>query len=231
MKVIAIKIEKIISLIFALSIVFCGINVYIKESRTFLTMLPINKKTIVIDPGHGGADPGKAGKNGLNEKDINLEISKKLKSYLEQGGAYVIITRDTDTSLSRGKRSDLKSRVSIDGIENADVFISIHQNSYPSEKVWGGQVFYYKESDTSKQLADKIQESIIKGVQKNNKRIAKQNDNYFILKNTKIPSVIVECGFLSNSKEEKLLNSDKYQDDMAWAIYSGIVGFFKEDIS
>ncbi len=229
MKIITVRLERIISVFFAFLIIFVGIYTYIEESRAFYAMLPISNKTIVIDPGHGGSDPGKTGVSGLNEKDINLEISKKLKQYLEQGGANVIITRDTDTSLGSGKSSDMKSRVTIDGIEKADIFISIHQNAYPSEKVWGGQVFYYKDSDKSKLLAEKIQKSIVSVLQNDNKRQAKQNDNYYVLKNTKIPSVIVECGFLSNRKEEKLLNTEKYQDDMAWAIYAGIVEFFKEE--
>ena len=183
--------------------------------------------TIVLDAGHGGWDPGKTGTEGKNEKDLNLAVAEKLAEYLEIGGAEVILTRTSDEALGEGKRTDMAERKRIANESGADILISIHQNAFPSAKVKGAQVFYHNSSGNGKLLAESVQESLRSRVDGSNHRQAKENDSYYILRTTEIPAVIVECGFLSNHEEEKLLNDEGYQEKLAWAIYCGILDYFK----
>jgi len=183
--------------------------------------------TIVVDPGHGGRDPGKVGVNGVLEKDINLAISLKLRDILEEKGINVIMTRTEDEGLysesdSNKKRTDLKNRIEIINSNNALLAISIHQNSFTEEYVKGAQVFYYAQSEQGKKLAEIIQEQIKEYLKDGNHRKAKSNTNYYMLKHTSCPLVIVECGYLSNQKEAALLADSEYQEKMARAIYLGI---------
>lgn len=192
-----------------------------------------DKYVIVVDAGHGGFDPGKVGVNGELEKDINLAIAIKLKEYLEYSGAHVIMTREDDNGLydesnSNKKRQDMNKRKEIINKSGGDVLVSIHQNSFPQEKYKGAQVFYYASSDSGKVLAQCIQEEIKALVDNDNNRQIKDSNSYFMLKQTNIPGVIVECGFLSNYEEAELLNTDIYQDKVAWAIYIGITKFLDE---
>ncbi len=193
-----------------------------------------NKKTcVIVDAGHGGADPGKVGINGALEKDINLEIAMKLKQFLEMEDVEVILTRDSDAGLydedaSNKKVQDMKRRVEIIESAKPDVTVSIHQNSYHEEYVHGAQTFYYEGSERSKALAEKIQQSLLNEVDKDNKRVAKSNDSYYLLKKTSVPIVIVECGFLSNSEEAQKLNSDYYQEKLAWAVHLGILQYIND---
>ena len=183
--------------------------------------------TIVLDAGHGGWDPGKTGTEGKNEKDLNLAVAEKLAEYLEIGGAEVILTRTSDEALGEGKRTDMAERKRIANESDADILVSIHQNAFPSAKVKGAQVFYHNSSGNGKLLAESVQESLRSRVDGSNHRQAKENDSYYILRTTEIPAVIVECGFLSNHEEEKLLNDEGYQEKLAWAIYCGILDYFK----
>ncbi len=192
----------------------------------------INKKKpcVVIDAGHGGKDPGKVGINGALEKDINLEIAIKLQQFLEMEDVEVILTRESDAGLydenaSNKKVQDMKRRVEIIEQSAPVLTVSIHQNSYHEEYVHGAQTFYYENSEQSKLLAEKIQQVLLNGVDKENKRVAKSNDSYYLLKKTSSPIVIVECGFLSNSEEAGKLESDYYQEKMAWAIHLGILQY------
>jgi len=185
------------------------------------------KVTIVIDPGHGGRDPGKVGVNGALEKDINLAISLKLRDLLEENGINVIMTRTEDEGLysesdSNKKRADLNKRIEIINSSNPLFAISIHQNSFTQESVKGAQVFYYSQSDQGKKLAVILQEQIKEYLKDGNHRKAKANTNYYMLKHTSCPLVIVECGYLSNQREAALLTDPEYQDKMARAIYLGI---------
>ena len=189
-------------------------------------MAPSGQKTVVIDPGHGGWDPGKAGKTGSDEKDINLDIAVELGRLLESGGYMVFFTRKADEALGGTKREDMKMRILTSDDFDADIFISIHQNSFPSPKAKGAQVFYYDSSEKSRLLAECIQESLIENLDNTNTRTPKANRDYYILKNTKIPAAIIECGFLSNPEEEKNLNADEYRKKAAWAVYLGIVQYF-----
>lgn len=184
------------------------------------------KIRIVIDAGHGGADPGKVGVNGVLEKDINLEIAKKLKVFLEASDYEVVLTREDENGLydedaSNKKVQDMKRRVEI--IEQTDPFlvVSIHQNSYHEEYVRGAQVFYYTTSEKSKAMAELIQERL-KTLDTENTRRAKGNDSYYMLKKTGKPIVIVECGFLSNYMEAEKLITPLYQEKLAFQIHMGI---------
>ncbi len=190
-----------------------------------------NTYTVIIDPGHGGNDPGKIAVNNAQEKDINLSISLKLKEIMEEEGITVIMTRETDEGLydesdSNKKSADLKARCEIINEayakSNRVIAVSIHQNSYTSEDIKGAQVFYYSKSEEGKKLAEIIQESFIKNLDGTNTRVAKANDNYYMLLNTDCPAVIVECGFLSNWTEATLLIDEDYQQKVADAIYDGI---------
>lgn len=185
---------------------------------------------IVIDVGHGGSDPGKIGVDTSLEKNLNLSIAYKLKDYLEASDCTVYLTREDDCSLadanaSNQKVSDLKNRVSFILNVDPDVTISIHQNSFSSEKEHGAQTFYYKNSEESKLLAELLQASLIETVDPQNTRAAKSNDSYYILKNATSPIVIIECGFLSNWEEAALLNSEVYQDKLAYAIHNAVIQY------
>lgn len=202
---------------------------YYRESNSVVTAMPVAKKTIVIDAGHGGWDPGKIGTKGDNEKEINLTIANILQQYLEQGGATVIVTRMGDEALGKGKREDMKQRRDIINDSKADILISIHQNSFPRARAKGAQVFYHNDSKKSQALAENIQSQLCTFVDPENQRGAKANTNYYILKNTDMPAAIVECGFLSNPEEELLLNNEAYQEKIAWSIYMGIVDYFEDE--
>ncbi len=188
---------------------------------------------IVIDAGHGGADPGKVGVNDQLEKDINLKIAQKLKQFLQSEGIKVVMTREGeeglyDESASNKKVQDMKRRLEV--IESADpvLVVSIHQNSYHEEYVKGAQVFYYTTSEKSRGLAETLQEQL-RILDPENKREAKGNDSYFLLKKTAKPIVIVECGFLSNREEAENLASSVYQEKMAWNIYMGIMKYLNNN--
>lgn len=190
----------------------------------------VANKVVVVDPGHGGPDGGGVGPSGVLEKTVTLELSKKLANYLSQAGGAVILTRDSDTDLSSAgkriqerKREDLKNRVKIGNESNAAAFLSVHTNSFGS--IWtGAQVFFSPESKESKALAECIQREIGR-IMRNTDRKAKPLSPY-ILRNLKMPAVIVEAGFLSNPREEKLLTDSHYQEKMAFAIYAGTVKYF-----
>jgi N-acetylmuramoyl-L-alanine amidase len=186
------------------------------------------KVSIVIDPGHGGRDPGKVGVNGALEKDINLAIALRLRDLLEQNDIHVIMTRTEDEGLysesdSNKKRVDLNNRINIINSSNAVFAISIHQNSFSQENVKGAQVFYHAQSEQGTILAMTLQEKLKETIKDGNHRKAKSNTSYFMLKHTTCPLVIVECGYLSNWTEAALLIEDEYQEKMAWAIHLGIM--------
>ncbi|NLL71893.1 MAG: N-acetylmuramoyl-L-alanine amidase CwlD [Epulopiscium sp.] len=195
--------------------------------------LPTAYRIIAIDPGHGGIDPGRIGEQGLDEKDLNLQISLYLQQYLEQSGAHAWMTRREDKGLyeesdTNKKRADLKKRIQMINDSQADVTISIHQNSFPQKQYKGAQVFYHADSEKAKRLAELIQAELISFVDPSNHREIKSNDTYYILKQSHMPTVIVECGFISNPEEERKLNDENYQQKIAWGIYVGIMKYFYE---
>ncbi|WP_331662949.1 N-acetylmuramoyl-L-alanine amidase [Lacrimispora sp.] len=188
------------------------------------------KPVVVIDAGHGGNDPGKIGIDGTLEKDINLQIANRLKKYLEASDVKVVLTRENDNGLyserdSRKKMADMSKRCEIINDVSPALTVSIHQNSYHQENVFGGQVFYYKKSDKGKELAEILQSRFDYVLGEKNTRLAKPNDNYYLLLHVRTPIVIVECGFLTNWKESALLNSPDYQDRLAWTIHMGVMEY------
>lgn len=188
------------------------------------------KLKVVIDAGHGGIDPGKVGINQALEKDINLQIAKKVKKYLELSDVEVIMIREEDGGLyqedtSNKKVQDMKNRVSLIDSSGADLAVSIHQNSYHEEYVKGAQAFYYATSLQGETIAEVMQETLVETLDKENGRKAKANDSYYLLKKTETPIIIVECGFLSNREEAEKLKEDAYQERMAWAICKGILRY------
>ena len=185
---------------------------------------------VVIDAGHGGNDPGKVGIDGSLEKDINLQIALKLQKFLQMQDVEVILTRDSDRGLydegaSNKKVQDMKNRVALIEKHQPDLVVSIHQNSYHEEYVKGAQVFYYKSSENGKRLAEILQKRFDYVSGDENTRAAKANDSYYLLLHVKSPIVIVECGFLSNRSEAALLNTEEYQDRVAWTIHMGIMEY------
>ena len=225
------KIELVMAIIILLSVVLLTR----REAVVFTgaDAKAINQNCIVIDAGHGGNDPGKIGINKALEKDINLSIAQKLKVLLESHGYEVVMTRTTSEGLYQpGSRNmkveDMHKRCNII-TEAMPVFtVSIHQNSYPEEYVNGAQVFYYKQSPEGEALAKKIQSSMIARLDPGKQRVEKANDSYYMLKKTPTPTVIVECGFLSNWEEAEKLCTEEYQNKVAWAIHMGIMQYLSE---
>ena len=189
--------------------------------------MPVSRKIVWIDAGHGGFDPGKvAGR--IEEDDINLAIALKLQAFLEAGGATVFMTRIEDEALSSTKQGDMYSRRVAANASQADIFVSIHQNSFPQASVHGAQVFYFNTSDNSRKLAEHIQVQLKEFVGTNPRLQAKPNKNYYVLRQTAMPAVIVECGFLTNQNDRYRLTQADYQERIAWGIYLGIVQYFQD---
>ena len=187
-----------------------------------------DQKVVVVDAGHGGRDPGKVGVDGCLEKDLNLEIAKKVQAILEQQDIKVIMIRDTDKGLyeeqtSNKKVQDMKNRCALINETEPACVVSIHQNSYHEEYVSGAQVFYYSSSAEGKALAEALQSELVSYADPENHRQAKANDSYYLLKKTEAPIAIVECGFLSNWEEAAKLQDDGYQSRIAWAVSMGIL--------
>lgn len=217
----------ILCLLVVLSISFVWAG---KKVTDVLSRSGSDASVVVIDAGHGGDDPGKVGINGALEKDINLVIAGYVASYLEQNGVTAILTRDGDSGLyeaaSRNKKvEDLKNRLALIESSGALLAVSIHQNSYTSESVHGAQVFYYATSENGQRAALLLQEQLVKGLAEKKARQAKKNDTYYLLKKSTVPTVIVECGFLSNQREADLLITEAYQKKVAWNIALGILQY------
>lgn len=190
-------------------------------------------KIILIDPGHGGIDGGAQSESGTVEKNINLSIGLKLKKILQQQGYNIILTREEDKGLyteggtiRKKKVEDLSNRCKMKEESNCSIFVSIHLNMFPQGKYYGSQVWYSK-NEESKRLAHIIQQNLIADLKDNSGRIEKPAlDSYKILRCGKdIPSVIVECGFLSNKAEEQKLKNDEYQQKIAESLGNSIKNF------
>ncbi|WP_334075687.1 MULTISPECIES: N-acetylmuramoyl-L-alanine amidase CwlD [Paenibacillus] len=195
--------------------------------------LPLAGQKIVLDAGHGGPDGGAVSKQGLIEKDINLAVALYLRDYLQQAGAIVVMTREVDKDLagaetrgySKRKTEDLKQRVRFIEEQQADLFISIHMNSVPSERWRGAQTFYYLNNGNSANLADLIQQELRRNLE-NTDRVAKVSDKpVYVLQALKIPAALVEVGFLSHPEESGLLGDESYQRKVAASIYQGLLRY------
>lgn len=197
--------------------------------------LPLSGKIILLDPGHGGPDGG-AGTEKTLEKDIALDISLKVRDYLQEQGALVLMTRETDKDLadpdtrgySRRKVEDLKKRLKMINDTDNDLFVSIHLNAIPSSRWSGAQTFYaphYKENaKAAKFIQDELRDNL-----GNTTRKAKPINQVYILKNAKKPGVLVEVGFLSNPTERELLKKESYQEKVAASVYQGVLRYFTNE--
>ena len=183
---------------------------------------------IVVDPGHGGEDPGKVGVNDVLEKDLNLQIAKKVKKLLEEAGIKIVMTRTND-KVPDAKKEDLNQRVQLINETKPTLALCIHQNSYPDAKIKGAQVFYHTITPEAEDVATIVQEQL-RTVDPTNTRQIKENDTYFMLKNCQVPTIIVECGFLTNPEEAAKLTQEEYQDQIAQAICEGVVKWLSGDV-
>ncbi|MDK8184205.1 N-acetylmuramoyl-L-alanine amidase CwlD [Paenibacillus sp. UMB4589-SE434] len=194
---------------------------------------PLSGKIVAIDAGHGGADGGASSRQGVIEKDINLAIALQLRDYLQQAGAVVVMTREGDYDLAdkdtkgyaKRKAEDLKRRVQFISEKQADLLISIHMNSIPSNRWSGAQTFYAKSMPNNELLAKFIQLEIRRNLE-NTERVAKSDDrNLYLLRMLKIPSALVEVGFLSHPEESRQLADEQYQLKVAASVYKGILRY------
>ena len=210
-------------------------KITVKKNSTEVNATPSTSKVIVLDAGHGKPDEGAVGIYGTTEEAINLKITLKLKALLEEGGAQVILTRSDEngiyssecTTIKSKKVSDIKNRVKIGNTEGVDIFVSIHLNKFEQEKYRGWQAFYQQNSEDSKALATCIQEGLnVEITEYKNERVPLKLSNIYIMDNVKAPTVTIECGFLSNKEEAKLLEEDEYQSRLAWGIFEGIQNYF-----
>lgn len=184
------------------------------------------KRLVVLDAGHGGMDCGKVGANGIEEKEVNLKITKLTEKFLTQDGIDVVLTRTDDERLADSQVEDLEKRVEIMNESEAALVVSIHQNSYSDPSVSGAQVFYCMGSEEGEAAAGLLQEMLNEMNPEHQKEI-KANDTYYILKNTRVPVVIVECGFLSNYEEAEKLAGEEYQTIVAEVVADGVVSYIE----
>lgn len=203
-----------------------------KEAAVVSNETSEKEKVIVIDAGHGGADPGMIGIGGLEEKGINLAVSMKLKEALENQGFTVVMTRQEDKGLyeegTRNKKvQDMQNRIEIMEKAKPILAVSIHQNSYTEESVKGPQVFYYETSAEGQKLAVNIQSALNTELSTERPRKEKGNTSYFLLKKSPCVLNIVECGFLTNKKEAELLQTEEYQQKIVGAVLKGIVQYME----
>ena len=209
-------------------------NTAIEEKTVETVATSVSNKVVIVDAGHGSPDEGAESSNGVTEATINLKIALKLKSLLEQSGCTVILTRSDENAIYNAesntihekKVSDLKNRVKIGNESGADIFVSIHLNKIAQSQYKGWQTFYKQNNEESKRLATCIQEALNESIQKENNRKPVQLNTVYLMKNVQIPITIVECGFLSNPEEEIFLQTDEYQEKLAWGIYNGINDYF-----
>ncbi|WP_141536068.1 N-acetylmuramoyl-L-alanine amidase, partial [Bacillus cereus] len=195
---------------------------------------PLVEQVIIIDPGHGGTDPGKA-TQGLHESDIVLDTSKRLQSLLEKNTPFrVMLTRETDIRLGENQGEDLKNRVNFAKEHNGDVFVSIHANASQKHDGYGTETFYYKGSEKkelterekdSYMLADKIQKRLVKALDTRDRGV-KEGDLY-VLRENEMPAVLTELAFLDNSADYEKLASESGRQIAAEAIYAGILDYYE----
>ncbi len=198
----------------------------IETTDTIYSSAEKNGIVILIDPGHGGKDPGATGATGAKESILNMQVALLLREYLLENGYGVIMTRGDDGVLGADtwlSSADRKKKISE---TQCDMVISIHMNKFTDASVHGAEVHYHPQSESGKRLAEYIQASIKNELDPQNTRKAKASDNLFTLKTNPAPSVLVECGYISNPEEEQKLSSSVYQKRTAFAIYCGISKYF-----
>ena len=222
--------------LYSLALLICfAVGLWLYSQPSVWTSLPlasmVSGKRVVIDAGHGGIDPGAQSQTGLLEKDLNLDVSLRLKKYLSQVGVYCVMIRETDRDFMEGpenlrhkKRQDLINRARMANESNADIYLSIHANSFPQSEYRGAQTFYEPGSAESQRLAKAIQNQLVLKLGPNNRKI--KPGNFRVLQDSRMPAVTVEVGFLSNPDEAALLAHPEYRERLAEAIYQGVVAYF-----
>jgi N-acetylmuramoyl-L-alanine amidase len=188
----------------------------------------LSGKLVVIDAGHGGFDPGTSGADGSQEDELNLQVSQNLKADLESYGAQVIMTRSDENALADTKEGDMAERRRIITESSSDIVVSIHMNSFTDGSVSGPLVLFMEGSSRGEKLARSIQKSLVESLKPAQENNARSGDLY-ILRSGNQPCVIVECGYLSNEKEEQQLKSNDYQQKLSQAICGGIINYFASD--
>lgn len=193
------------------------------------TNVPKQTYTIVIDAGHGGRDNGCSGNGGSIESEINLAIAKKTQKFLTSIGINVVMTRVDNNGLydagaDNFKQSDMAKRMEIIESANPDMVISIHQNSFKDTSQHGAQAFYQQDDERSQEFAIAMQNQLKR--QLIGSRMESNKGDYYLLKESKLPAILIECGYLTNVEDELRLMSDDYQDKVAYAILCGVVEYF-----
>lgn len=192
------------------------------------------RPVIVLDAGHGGLDSGAVGKSGLLEKDVNLSVVKDLQQLLEMSGFKTVLTRSEDISIyddgvegiRNQKLSDMDNRLEIIQSYPDSVFLCIHQNNYTDPEYFGGQMFYNNNNPNNRTLAQIMQGRFAQLQPGNDREIKLTGDELFLLKSNENPSLMIECGFLSNPDEEARLATEEYRRQLAFTIYSGLLEYF-----
>lgn len=210
---------------------------YLPVEKTF-GYADAGKISVVVDAGHGDPDGGTVGSSGIIEKDINLAIAQKLQEVLEGKGIRVVMTRTGDSGLQDSsastiremKRSDMNKRLDIIKKSNADLFLSIHMNSFANGSVNGLHIFYAKNHAEMETLADNIQNRMGQITGAKIHAVKTADEHLFLMKNPPIPAILVECGFLSNPEEEKKLSDEDYQARIAWAIADAVEDYYQEQL-
>ena len=185
--------------------------------------------SIVIDAGHGGRDGGCVGGSGVTESELNLKYAKQLALLCQEFGMQVTMTRNSmnglyDENASNKKRSEMEKRRQIINDSGADVMISIHMNAFPLPSCEGAYIFYAKGSEEGFNLAKNVQQSVCKNFE--NARDYVTVGDYYVLNTSLMPSILVECGFLSNPTEEKNLQDDEYCKNFCYCLLAGILTYF-----
>ncbi len=218
------------AIVIGLCVLLCVAGVVIYFTAIRPTFQPKPQYTIVIDAGHGGRDGGAVGKTTeTTESYLNLQFSLKLKSICEEYGFKVVLTRKDMNGLysafaSNKKRSEMEKRMEIIESANPDLVVSIHMNSFSNSSARGAQVFYAENFPENEEFAQTVQDALNEKIP-NAKKTAKSSD-FYVINTTSKPSILVECGFLSNPEEERLLVSEEYQEDFCYVLFYGILSYF-----
>ena len=224
--------RKFIVFLSVLTAVF--ISLILPSTRTVFSKQEMTP-TVIIDAGHGGIDGGAVGSSGVEEKQLNLEIAKRIRALFGFFGYETLMTRvDDDYAYNEGntirekKISDTKARVRFINDTGNACLVSVHLNHFSQGKYFGAQTFYTKDN-MAKTIAEHMQETLRLGLNKNNKRVSKEvGKNIYIMNNINCPGVLVECGFLSNPQEEELLQTEEYQKRIALSVAIGFADGYKE---
>lgn len=214
--------------LFFLLILLLGMTalLYINYNPSVPSFNPSDRYTVVLDAGHGSPDGGAVGPSGTLEKDINLAVVLKLQEVLESRGASVVLTRGSDsgiydsesTTIHEKKVSDMNNRLKIVNNSDADLFISIHMNAFSDSNSKGLHVFFSRNHPEAEQMAELVQERISELTGATTHAVKAASSSLFLMKNPIPPAILIECGFITNEQEEKLLSTEEYQAKIAYAV-------------